>query len=216
MKKNNNILILVLQIVCITTLSQPVCQGPLTSNCYDVVAGTSKFYMTTKNNIDFTFSTIADYYKGIELCGATQLRLKIDSINSNCKWKLIMYIDNNGYPASNEWEPILYYGNSGNAPQLNLIEVKVYNGCGTPLNNAIYQIFSGNTNYDVIEIIPELPVQNFPGNCDGSQVNTAGSYLTYYNEYSFNIDYRIKPDFSLNLLPGVYRIKINFCLVEIP
>ncbi|MCX7955244.1 MAG: hypothetical protein N3A01_08680 [Bacteroidales bacterium] len=216
MKGKNKYIIVWCVVKCFSLLSQPVCNNPTTANCSDVVGGSSRFYMTTNPNIVFTFSDIRDYYRGIELCGATQLRLKIDSNNINCKWKLIMYIDNNGFIPSNEWEPILYYGNTGYAPQLNLIEVKVYNGCGTPLNNGIYQIFTNNTNHDVIEIIPELPVQNLPGNCDGNHVNSAGSYLTHYNEYNFNIDYRIKPDFNLKLLPGVYRIKINFCLVEVP
>lgn len=192
-----------------------VCNNPTTSNCIDAISGTSRFIMSTPSNIDFTFSDIQKYISGITLSGATQLRLRVDEQNPGaCRWKLIMYIDNNGHLPANEWDTIFTYGNAGSIPELNLIQVKVYNGCGTPLNNGIYQIFSGNTQYDIIEIIPDDGNFYPPGNCDGSHVNTAGSYLTYYNEYNFNIDYRIIPGFQHR--PGIYQIKIHFCLVEVP
>lgn len=191
-----------------------VCNNPTTANCSDAIAGTSRFYMTTAGNVDFTFSDMQKYVAGITHSNATQLRLKIDSINSACKWKLIMYIDNNNTLPLNEWETLTTYGSSGTVPELNEIEVKVYNGCGTPLNNGVYQIFSGNTQYDILDIIPELLVLNSAGSCDGTQINSAGSYLTDYNEFNFNIDYRIIPGYQHK--PGVYQIKIHFCLVEVP
>jgi len=195
--------------------SQP-CQNPATSNCSDAIAGTSQFIMSTPGNVDFEFNDMQKYIAGITHSGSTQLRLKVDEIIAGqCKWHLMMYITNNGYLPANEWEPLTFYGSSGTAPQLNLIQVKVYNGCGTPLNSGVYQIFAGNVNYALLEIIPALPdPRNLPGTCSGTQVNAPGSYLTDYNEYNFNIDYRILPGYSLR--PGAYQIKINFCLVEVP
>lgn len=193
--------------------TQP-CVNPVSSNCSDAIIGTSRFYMSTSNNIEFTFDNIEKYYNGITQSGSTQLRLMVDEIiPGNCRWKLMMYIDNNGSLPNNEWEPLNIYGSSGNNPELNLIQVKVYNGCGTPLNSGIYQIFAGNVQYDILDIIPDVP-RTLPAPCDGSQVNGPGSFLTDYNEYNFNIDYRIVPGYTLK--PGAYQIKINFCLVELP
>jgi len=208
------ILLLFGNLIAICVYSQP-CSNPVTTNCADAIAGSSKFLMSTSANVDFVFDDMQKYVSGITHSGSTQLRLKIDeTVVGSCKWKLMMYIDNNGYLPNNEWEPVTYYGSSGNNPELNLIQVKVYNGCGTPLNSGIYQIFAGNMTYDILDIIPDLPVRNMPGPCNGTNINGPGSYLADYNEYNFNIDYRILPGYSLRT--GVYQIKINFCLVEVP
>lgn len=209
---------IILSILCFAIagigFSQP-CANPTTSNCADAIAGTSDFLMSTSGNVDFEFNDMRKFVTGITHSGSTQLRLKIDEvIAGSCKWKLIMYVDNNGHLPNNEWENLYYYGTSGNDPELNLIQVNVYNGCGTPLNSGTYQIFAGNVQYDVLEIIPELIVRNMPGSCDGTNINGPGSYLTDYNEYNFTVDYRIMPGF--NIRPGAYQIKINFCLVEVP
>lgn len=211
----NIILLLFVTFQTNCAFSQP-CSNPLTSNCSDAIAGTSEFLMSTSGNVNFEFNDIQKYVAGITHSGSTQLRLKIDEIVAGqCKWRLMMYIDNNGYLPNNEWEPITYYGASGVPPELNLIQVKVYNGCGTPLNSGTYQIFAGNVNYDILEIIPALPDPiNMPGSCDGSNINGPGNYLTDYNEYNFNVDYRIIPGYLMRT--GVYQIKINFCLVEVP
>jgi hypothetical protein len=210
------ILLLIVNLLAVNTFSQP-CSNPTTSNCADAIAGTSKFLMSTPGNVNFTFDDMQKYVSGITNSGSTQLRLKVDEIIAgNCKWKLMMYIDNNGYLPTNEWEQVITpYGLSGNNPELNLIQVKVYNGCGTPLSSGIFQTFTNNVNYDILDIIPDLlGVRNMPGSCDGTNINGPGSYLTNYNEYNFNIDYRILPGYALK--SGVYQIKINFCLVEVP
>lgn len=192
-----------------------ICPNPITNNCSDAVAGTSRFYLDGKTNLDFTFDDMNKYVRGITYSGATQLRLKIDENNPGlCKWKLVMIIENNGYLPNNEWEPLVYYGSSGTIPNLNLIEVSVWNGCGTALFNGLFRVFLNNVNQDTLSIIPDLAIRNMPGPCDGTHINGPGSYLTNYNEFSFNIDYRITPGFVHR--PGSYQIRIRFCLVEIP
>ncbi len=209
--------IILLQIVLFLTTcvySQP-CLNPLTTNCADAIAGTSQFLMSTSSNVNFEFSDMQKYVSGITNSNSTQLRLKIDETTpGQCKWKLMMYIDNNGFLPNNEWEPIMYYGTSGTSPELDLIQVKVYNGCGTAINSGTYQIFAANVNYTILDIINDPINRNMPGTCDGTQINGPGSYLTDYNEYNFNIDYRIIPGYLSRT--GVYQIKINFCLVEVP
>lgn len=197
-----------------TDIEAQICPNPLTSNCSDAVAGTSRFYLDGRSNIDFTFDEMSEYVRGITYSGATQLRLKIDEINPGmCKWKLVMIIENNGYLPNNEWESLVNYGSSGTQPNLNLIEVSVWNGCGTALFNGVFRTFANNINQDTLSIIPDLAIRNLPGPCDGTHINGPGSYLTNYNEFSFNIDYRITPGFTLR--PGAYQIRIRFCLVEI-
>ncbi|GAB4455330.1 MAG: hypothetical protein OHK0036_19040 [Bacteroidia bacterium] len=197
-----------------TDIEAQICPNPLTSNCSDAVAGTSRFYLDGRSNIDFTFDEMSEYVRGITYSGATQLRLKIDEINPGmCKWKLVMIIENNGYLPNNEWESLVNYGSSGTQPNLNLIEVSVWNGCGTALFNGVFRTFANNINQDTLSIIPDLAIRNLPGPCDGTHINGPGSYLTNYNEFSFNIDYRITPGFTLR--PGTYQIRIRFCLVEI-
>ena len=203
------------------------CSNPLTFNCASSIDSTSKFIRSTPESVDFTFDKMSKYVGGITYTGATVLRLKIDSVNSSCKWKLVMYIDDNQPASDTSWVTTTPYGGSGNIPTLELIEVRVYNGCGTPYKNGVFRTFSEsmgdaydplNINnakrFQVLDIIPDNIPLNKPGNCNGSQVNGAGSYLTNYNEYNFNIDYRIKPKYSFR--PGLYSIVIRFCLVEVP
>lgn len=207
------LLIFVLWFVVGKVLAQP-CTNPTTSNCADAISGSSEFIMSTPGNVDFEFDDMRKYINGITHSGSTRLRLKVDElVAGSCKWKLMMYIDNNGHSPNDEWEPLVTYGSSGNNPELILIQVKVYNGCGTPLANGIFQVFSNNVQYDILDIIPQLAVQNNPAPCDGTHVNGPGSYLTDYNEYNFTIDYRIMPGYELK--SGAYQIKIHFCLVEV-
>lgn len=205
--------IIIYLLLCISGASAQPCTNPVTSNCADAIAGTSQFIMSTSGNIDFVFDDMRDYITGITQSGKTQLRLKVDeTVAGSCRWRLIMYIDNNMHMPNNEWETLVNYGTGGNNPELDLIEVKVYNGCGTPVNSGVFQIFANNVQYDILDIIPLGP-RIMPAPCDGSQVNGPGSYLTDYNEYSFTIDYRIKPGYLLR--SGAYQIKIHFCLVEV-
>ncbi|MFH2142530.1 MAG: hypothetical protein ABIJ97_08920 [Bacteroidota bacterium] len=216
MQINKSVLLLLFIVICkcCYIFAQSPCINPATSNCVNSIAGTSEFLMTTPGNVDFVFDDMRKYITGITLSGSTMLRLKVDElVPGNCKWVLMMYVDNNGTLPNNEWETLVTYGSAGNIPELNSIEVKVYNGCGTPLNSGVFQIFAGNVQYDLLYIIPDVP-RNLPAPCDGTQINSPGSYLTDYNEYNFIIDYRIQPGYLYQ--PGAYQIKIWFCLVEAP
>ncbi len=194
--------------------SPPLACNPAASNCYDVTSAVmpSKFIMTTPANIDFVFDDAREYVHGITYGGRTMLRVEVNQQSMGCKWRLLMYVvnDPSGVTPVNQWETLVTYGGSGNIPNLNLIQVRVYNACGTPVNNGIWQTFA-NSNYAVIDIIPQdVLVQ--PGACNGSRVNAPGSYLTNFHEYYFVVDYRITPGYTHR--PGAYQIQIVFCLVE--
>ncbi|HNQ13564.1 MAG TPA: hypothetical protein PKM16_10190 [Bacteroidia bacterium] len=189
------------------------CGAPITANCNPYP---DNEMLIASNNTEFIFDSFTDYLGGITLSGSTTLRLKVDSGNVNCKWKLAMIIDNNpggGTPAT-DWETLNTYGSSGTVPTLDAIEVKVYNGCNTPINNNVYQTFFPALNGSNIDIINDVMLNTASTPCvPGVQVNSLGSYITNYNEFTFQIDYRVKPGFVFN--PGIYALKISFCLVEI-
>ena len=184
------------------------CGPPASAHCQGIPF--SELIRSTPGNIDFTFDNFSKYNGGITFSGATLIRLKVLGNDPSCKWVLRMYIDNNGAPTPiDEWETSMPYSTSGAKPTLDLIQVKVYNGCNTPINSGVYQNFTPATGafIDIINDITLTPA----GSCS-TNVNGAGSYLTNYNEYSFTVDYRIVP--GLTCAAGMYTLNIHFCLVE--
>lgn len=167
--------------------------------------------LQTSPNVDFTFDQIRDYNAGITLSGSTILHLKVDSGTALCKWKLLMYIDNNGAPTPvNEWETLATYGIPGAVkPKIDLLQVKVYNGCATPICEQ-WQTFIPQDDAAIDIIYSPLPV--IPAGSCTENVDGLGSYLNHYNEYTFTVDYRIKPGFVY--AAGVYQLGLHFYIVE--
>jgi len=167
--------------------------------------------MSTSGNLVYTFDNFSAYNGGITFTGATILTIKVqNNIGDTCHWKLRMYIHTTD-ASGTVWDGVPY-GTSGGGvkPPLSLLQVRVYNYCGTPYKNLVLQNFN-NVNDDYIDIIDDATL-HFPNACNGSEVNTAGSYLTDYGEYSFNIDYVIKP--GVIYAPGYYTVSVEFCLTE--
>ena len=202
----------------------PFPSAPMPGDC-NPVSLTEGIVSTATNsaNVDFTFDTFGKIQGGISLSGSTLLRLNVPAkvLGGPCKWGLYMYVDNgnstggldyDGVPTPvSKWRTLASYGVGGNRPDLDLLEVKVYNWCGTPCNTGIPQFFNP-TDLSCIPIIHDV-VTNVAGPCIPN-VNGAGSYITNYNEFSFTVDYRIYPNFALSLRPGQYTVKIHFYLVE--
>lgn len=125
-----------------------------------------------------------------------------------------MIVDNNpgdGTPV-NEWQQLLQYGSgNGTNPPINALQIRVRNGCNTSPIDGVFQTFTNNT--DLIDIIaPLLPVT--PANTCALNVNGPSDYLANYNEFNFDIDIRVLPNFSYN--PGIYQLNIKFHLEENP
>jgi hypothetical protein len=184
------------------------CGPPTAVHCKGIPE--SELIRSTPGNVDFTFDNFSKYNGGITISGATLLRLKVLANDSLCKWALRMYIDNNGGSTpANEWELTSPYSISGAKPTVDLIQVKLYNGCNTPINSGTYQQFTP-AHGSYIDIINNITI-NPAGSCS-TNVNGAGTYLTNYNEFSFTIDYRIVP--GLTNAAGMYQLQIKFCLIE--
>ncbi|CAN5597879.1 hypothetical protein BH11BAC2_BH11BAC2_13310 [soil metagenome] len=187
------------------------CGAPTSANCQGVPF--SELIQSSSGNVDFVFDDFSKYAAGITQSGTTMLRLKVAANNASCKWALRVYIENNpgaGTPV-NEWETLNNYGSGADAPTLDLLALKIYNGCGTPINSGIYQNFAA-VNGSFIDIINDATL--IPQGSCITNVNGAGSYLSSANEYTFIIDYRVVP--GLTFTPGTYQLILHFCLVEQP
>lgn len=193
------------------------CDVPTTINC--AATPTSAIIMDTQPNKEFYFDNFSKYNGGITLNGSTILKIKVAAITpttTTCQWKLVMIVSNGGSPAPvSEWETLSNYGSSSAAskPSLDLLGVRVSNGCNTPQNSGIWQFFAP-ADGSPIEIINPATLQA-PGASTGcgTQTNGVGTYLGVdYNEYTFTIDYRMNPGVSYQ--PGRYELFIKFCLVE--
>jgi len=185
------------------------CGPPVSANCAPFP--NSELLATGPSSLNFTFSDFNMYYGGLTMGGATVLRLRVDSLNSNCKWSLKMIVDNNPSATANpsDWETVYSYSGGPDIPDINLLQVRIYNGCNTPILNGVYQSFPGGNASEII-LIDDVSI-NPAGSC-GPNVNGYGSYITNFNEFTFTIDYRIIPQFLYS--PGVYQLNIRFCLVE--
>lgn len=193
------------------------------SQCIDPGTGTNscdhsetKIVLATPTNVELLFDSFGSYNGGITLNGSSIVRLKVyrayPLTTDSCQWALSMYVSNGGgiTPVA-KWETLTNYGTaSGTIPNLDLLEVRVSNGCQTPINNGTWQHFDSLSG-SVIHIINNS-IFTPAGSCGGQEVNGAGTYLTNYNEYSFTIDYRIRPGFLYR--PGRYELFIKYCLTE--
>ena len=171
---------------------------------------------TTVNAL-LTFDDFTSYNGGRILNSVARIRIRVLNkaiIDPLCSWSLVMVIDNNpgaGTPAS-EWEELLQYGSgNGTNPPINSLEVRVRNACNTSPIDGSFQTFTNNT--DLIDIIaPLLPVTS--ANTCALNVNGPSDYLANYDEFNFDIDVRVLPNFTYN--PGIYQLNVRFHLEENP
>ena len=216
--KFNNFIFYVLILFSFKLHSQ-FCTGPLNTNC---TAGTSSSSISsvagTNQNLTFDFDSFSKINGGITQYGSSIIKIKtFEAVVGSCNWTLKMNVSSSA--AAAEWETLTNYGSSsGVIPPLNLIEFRVTNGCGTPLNNGAWQTFATlpitapqGTSLDIINNAV-ITASTVPCTV-GSQVNGAGSYLTNYNAYTFTVDYRIILA-GFTYRPGLYVLKIEYCLSE--
>lgn len=171
---------------------------------------------TTLNSLAI-FDNFAYYQGGYTINGVAKIRVRVTDQaipDPLCSWSLTMEIENNpgsGTPGP-EWEELSTYGNGlGNNPTIDMLEIRVRNGCATSPIDGTFQSFSNNG--DIIDIIAAMLPVTPAGSCT-TNVNGPGDHLSNYNEFNFDIDIRIKPDFQVN--PGIFQLNIKFHLEENP
>lgn len=166
---------------------------------------------------DFVFDTFNKYISGMTYYGIANVDVRVvDQLPANpeCKWMLTMSVEEHTLSgsAANEWETLASYG-SGNAdiPKIEILNVRVTNQCATSPIDGLFTNF--NETGDEIEIIENTGFRLNAGSCT-TNVNGPGSYLTNYDEYHFQIDFRIQPGFAYE--PGIYELQVKFELREVP
>ena len=171
---------------------------------------------TTVNSL-LTFDDFTDYNGGVIINSVAKIRIRVEDqvvVAPLCSWSLVMTIDNNsgaGTPL-NEWEELLQYGSgTGINPPIAALEIRVRNTCATSPINGVFQTFTNNG--DLIDIIAPLLAKTVAGSC-ALNVNGPGSFLMNYDEFNFDIDIKVTPNFSYN--PGIFQLNVRFHLEENP
>lgn len=167
-----------------------------------------------QSNLDFTYDTFGKYLGGVTQNGATRLKVTVDnSISSNpdCRWNLVVYIENgNGTTPNNEWETVYSQSASGSVPKIDQLQLRINNRCNTPQ--------TGSQFFDVPMLVsqPIMVITNngitVPAGSCVTNVNGPGNANAHYDEYSFDIDYRVIP--GLGLKSGIYQLRVKYVLTE--
>jgi len=182
-----------------------------------IVCADVEIVPNTGEQVDYVFDSFSKYIAGVTYHGIANVNIKVDDQappNPGCKWMLTMTVENNpssGAPAT-AWETLSTYGaGSGSPAQIDILEVRVTNICNTSPIDGIYQTFIQTG--DFIEIIENTGIRIDAGSCT-TNVNGPGNYLMNYDEFHFQIDFRIVPTFNFD--PGIYQLQLKFALVEVP
>lgn len=193
---------------------EPQVPGDL-CNITDLVPPSAYIMEPDPSNVNFIFDSFGEYLSGITYNGATNLKLDITESTGPCRWRLHTHMVNLAVGCDASWDLLTAYGPpTGALPTMPLLQVRMRNECNTPIpGNAFFTLATDCDDELIINSAAEITPTN-PGCTGGGNVNTEGSFLVNYDEYHFNIDYRVVPGFTLR--PGLYQLTVRFCLSEGP
>ncbi|MFB6341247.1 hypothetical protein ACE1ET_05975 [Saccharicrinis sp. FJH62] len=157
------------------------------------------FELKTSPEVDFIFSSIADYKSGITRFNSLKLNVSTDR-----RWDLSVK------STTADWSVVESYGSNGTVPSLDMLELRVRNASSTPLISDFFSV-TDNDQYLIGSSVTDIDVP-----CPNSGTNVAGNYLTTPSCYEFFVDFRITPGIDpVNYLrPGLYRLEIVFTISE--
>lgn len=171
--------------------------------------------VSSSANVDFSFDTFGEYMAGITQNGSTKLKVAVsNSLNNNpsCRWNLVILVENaSATTAPTEWEQLQSNSTSGTAPQIDMLQLRIRNNCNTSLTGNQFFNVPTTTGTPII-VISNNGITTAAGSCT-TNVNGPGNSITNYNEYSFDIDYRIVP--TNGVRSGVFQLKVKYLLTEI-
>jgi hypothetical protein len=170
--------------------------------------------VTTATNVDFSYDTFGKYLAGLTQNAVTKLKVTVSNdINNNpaCRWNLVLYVENgSAVTANTDWEQLQSQSASGTNPKIEMLQVRVRNNCNTSLTGN--QFF----NVPIISGTPVLIISNtgitIPSGSCTTNVNGPGNPIDNYNEFSFDIDYRIVP--TSGIKSGTYQLRLKYLLTE--
>lgn len=178
--------------------------------------GSVSFEPSDAVQVNLQFTTFSDYASGITINGAATLKIRVEDKaipDPDCRWFLTMEVDNNpgGGTAVADWETLSQFG-TGTAPEptIDILEIRISNGCSTSPIDGVYSSYFNNHG-DIQDIIADLLPRINAGSCVAN-VNGPGDYISNYNEYTFRVDVRVRP--NLDFQPGIYQLNLRFHLEE--
>jgi hypothetical protein len=167
-----------------------------------------------QTNLDFTFDTFGKYLGGITQNGVTRLKVNVDNTvrqNPDCRWNLVIYIENGGGGTPpEEWEKVYSQSNSGHSPKLDILQLRINNKCNTAqTGNQFFTVPSYTA--QPIMVITNTGITIPAGSCT-TNVNGPGNSTAHYDEYIFDIDYRLIP--NVGSRSGIYQLRVKYLLTE--
>jgi hypothetical protein len=170
--------------------------------------------ITTTSNVDFSFDTFGKYQAGLTQNGSTRVKVAVsNSVNNNpdCRWNLIVFVENaSASTASTDWEQLQSQSSSGTNPRIEMLQLRIRNNCNTSLtgNQFFNAPVAGGT---PIIVISNNGITTPAGSCN-QNVNGPGDAQANYNEFTFDIDYRVVP--VPGVKSGTYQLKVKYLLIE--
>lgn len=167
-----------------------------------------------QSNIDVSFDSFGKYLSGITKYGATRLKINVDNsitLNPDCRWNLVVLVENDGGATPNdEWQTLFTQSVSGDAPKVDIMQLRITNPCQTSQTGTSFfniPLVSGTP----IMVITNTGITTPAGSCT-TNVNGPGNANQNYNEFTFDIDYKIIP--GTGTRSGVYQLRVRFLLTE--
>lgn len=167
-----------------------------------LIAQTVNFALKTGPSVNFVFDSIDKYNNGIVIPSFLTLR-----VEAGTKWDL--YVGTNT-STGGFFDVNTSYSSTGiSSIPVNVLQARISNASHTsPKDN----VFFGLTDISNPEYLIGSPATDAASNvCPSSGTNTAGSYTTEPQCYTFKVDLKAKP--GLGYRPGSYSLQIDFVIV---
>jgi len=158
------------------------------------------FELKVSPSVNMVFNTIEKYQNGLIQHNFSQL-----NIDADVTWDLYV-----GAITStvNEWDEEQRYSNSGETPDISILQLQFRNANNTSQVSGFFPIQDYN---NPIYIIGSSALDPSTA-CGAVGSNSAGDYLTTPGCFQFNLDMLIKP--GLTYRPGLYKVEIVFTIME--
>lgn len=164
-----------------------------------VSAQNVSFEAVSSPDTHFDFRTVAQYQNGIVQYNALQL-----SVQSDARWDFFVGTETD---VPGLWNQTVSYGSHGDLPTVELLQLRVRSGAGTPHESGFFALRDISTPVYLIG----SEASDVEITCGSGATNAPGSYLTEPTCYTFNVDMRLQPGFGWQ--PGAYALTIHFVLV---
>lgn len=157
------------------------------------------FELKVSPSVNMVFNTIDKYQSGLVQYNFSQLNVEAD-----VSWDLYVGARTS---TQNKWDEEQRYSNSGETPDVSILQLRVRNSSSTSQENGFFSLQDIN---NPIYIIGSSAVDVVtPCGVVGS--NASGSYTTEPNCFQFNLDLLIKP--GLTYRPGLYKIEVVYTII---